>query len=239
MLFLGRHDSHMRYLPPSRSTETSKQVPSEPPSTGFVSYLTHPPADSAAGCSVPAARSPASRQTSGDAAGTRRFMARPPLRCSIFPPIYGRHRKGTLGTRSRKLRFPSRRTRQALSRLLDRLPARRRLPPLTLLGPQRPLDRPDEAHREREEHADARHRDERQEDGHVQILLAVMVDEGGVAALHQPDDQRAEKTDAGDERRQVQPHAPFPVVRGDATAAALRLLALLRLSIFFLLLFVL
>ncbi len=43
MLFLGRHDAHIRYLFPSFRTETSKTVPSLPPMTGFPSYFVQAP----------------------------------------------------------------------------------------------------------------------------------------------------------------------------------------------------
>src|SRR5579863_6527743 len=39
----GRHESHIRYLPLSRSTETSKQVPYFPPITGLPSNFFQPP----------------------------------------------------------------------------------------------------------------------------------------------------------------------------------------------------
>ena len=43
ILALGRHETHMRYLPPSLSTQTSKQVPCSPPSTGLPANFFQPP----------------------------------------------------------------------------------------------------------------------------------------------------------------------------------------------------
>src|SRR6516165_5887759 len=43
ILAFGRHETHIRYLPPSLSKQTSKQVPYWPPSTGLPAYFFHPP----------------------------------------------------------------------------------------------------------------------------------------------------------------------------------------------------
>src|SRR6266436_2555102 len=40
--FFGRHENHMRYVFPSLSTATSKQVPSFPPRTGLPPDFTQP-----------------------------------------------------------------------------------------------------------------------------------------------------------------------------------------------------
>src|SRR5215468_6326068 len=75
MLRLGRQENHMRYLPASRSTVRSKQVPREPPRTGFFSYFTHPADVSASAAPLSAAGStPASRQASTQEATRRHFM---------------------------------------------------------------------------------------------------------------------------------------------------------------------
>jgi hypothetical protein len=42
MLFLGRHENHIRYLTSSLRTDTAKHVPRLPPSTGLRECLTHP-----------------------------------------------------------------------------------------------------------------------------------------------------------------------------------------------------
>ena len=42
MLFFGRQENHIRYVSPSLRTETSKQVPRSPPSTGLFGDFAQP-----------------------------------------------------------------------------------------------------------------------------------------------------------------------------------------------------
>src|ERR1700722_389069 len=75
MLRLGRQENHMRYIPASRRTETSKQVPSPLPRTGFLAYFTQPPAVSAeSGAFSSNAGSDASSAASDSHTTSRRVM---------------------------------------------------------------------------------------------------------------------------------------------------------------------